>query len=359
MEGLRNLSKTAFDQSSVLRSPPTNYRFDTLSVVEDNHGNTTIDQKKSSESEVAAWAASKSSNITLMLIRLDRGARGATLQVSENLFSSLVTGFRANLAALYMIGHDYDGFHSFPGGSNGHYLPTWFVGTPLYAVMWTFDTTLNRASAIFINRRLDSFSKLVKMLEEFKNLAYAPHLVGFTIAVHQLHHFDSDTSGSDLHRIKEVETKTGFSPWSDNSTRQRRPGSRAFTFSVTELAEHLRNIREISGQLANKIRHLKTSQDMLDAVLAENAKVKAASSVPTKYKTSLEALSEAVPIVQKQTEACVEYLVYLQHRTERLAEVVSASYFLLSSIASTLIVTATDILLPFCTPRTCRCRRRQ
>jgi len=223
-------------------------------------------------------------------------------------------------------------------------------------VMWTFDTKLNRASAIFINRRLDSFSKLVKMLEEFKNLAYAPHLVGFTIAVHQLHHFDSDTSGSDLHRIKEVETKTGFSPWSDNSTGQQHPGSKAFTFSVTELAKHLRNIREISGQLANKIRHLKTSQDMLDAVLIDKAKPKAANSVPTKHETSLKALREAVPIVQKQTEACVEHMVYLQHRTERLAEVVSANYFLRSSITSTLIVAPADIVLAFCTHRACRCR---
>ncbi|AEO63820.1 uncharacterized protein THITE_2109416 [Thermothielavioides terrestris NRRL 8126] len=269
-----------------------------------------------------------------------------TLGVSELAFRKLMESMRVDKGALSMISRDYDGFHMFGQGSSnkGHgvmdassALPTWFVGTSLYAILWTFNPETSHSLGVFFNRSRNTFASFTDTLETFAAYIHSPHLLCFNVCVHQLHTYDDDSNRFSLKTIRDIEKQTGYYPnaaaLDDPDLEPRRWATTEF--EIGQLSDWARRVGIVTRDAASKTRHQATYRAIVTEVRKAGAIArKAASRRPAKglawpdsrqmmREESALALSEAVPVIEKQLATYAEYLDFLRYRAERLSDVVS------------------------------------
>ncbi|KAL8380633.1 hypothetical protein RB595_005078 [Gaeumannomyces hyphopodioides] len=108
---------------------------------------------------------------------------------------------RADNCVRYFICRDYDGFHTYGGGGAAATSPaavrtliTRFLGTPLYALVWTFDPSTLTTLVLFLNRRGRTFPGFADTLRALgKHLAAGLSLPGFASSLFLAHDFDDAT----------------------------------------------------------------------------------------------------------------------------------------------------------------------
>ncbi len=248
-----------------------------------------------------------------------------TLDISSSAFEILFAVLRADPGALYMVCRDYDGYHESGTGSSAgvtsDHLPTYFMGSSLYALLWTFDPLTARTTGIFLNRRRDTFFDFADVLEAYVPYVHTPHVLCLAIALHHLHEWDGTTGSMDMVEIRELEEKTDVDVWSSKEVVKDK---------AEELLRWAQKTSQVAGRLANKTRNLRNSKDGLLVALKEaHRRGGIAAGVPAgascvKYETSLQALNEVLPGVERHFEGAIGYCVYLQERAERLGDVVSS-----------------------------------
>jgi hypothetical protein len=241
----------------------------------------------------------------------------------------MLLNIRADPSLLYMICHVKDGFHFFPGSTDCsiHLLPTWFVGTSRYAVLWTFDSSKSTTTGIVIERQRNAFKGLTDVLEKFASYIHAPHVMCFGITLYQVHFYDARTEAA-LNDMRVIERSIGFGPrkgpghWHGDKPG---PGAGRATFAIDEILAHSQKVHEVAGKIKNSDRLRRSSARMLEDVLAANrAAEQIGQACGEKYKRALEQLSEAVPVLQRQMDANKDYLEYMQYRAENLSQVIIA-----------------------------------
>ncbi|KAB5532681.1 hypothetical protein GE09DRAFT_1227857 [Coniochaeta sp. 2T2.1] len=247
---------------------------------------------------------------------------------------------RADPAVKYMICHDYDGFHEF---SAAGYLPTRFIGTPIYAILWTFDPVGLATRALFFRRRLEPFTNFVKTLSAFQAHIYSPWLPGFVSSYLVLQWSDRETSDFELQVVRSIETRTGFGPQS-SGLRGLQAARMDGKFNINVLTSWSQAVNEVSGNISNKIRHQKISKTVLD-MITEASKMAHTEDIPEgllyKNQRSLDELGRAVPLLERQLNTYMDYLGYLKDRAERLSAVLFALLTHEDADASISIATAT------------------
>ncbi|OTA95386.1 hypothetical protein M434DRAFT_69401 [Hypoxylon sp. CO27-5] len=262
---------------------------------------------------------------TLKLVRIERDF-DVTLKVPSTGFQALFAAMRADHMALYLICRDKDGYHEFVNCGAG-YLPTRFLGTSKFALIWTYDPHTARTVGIFIQRRRDTFADLGNVLQVYASCAATPYVVCFAIAVHQIQRHDSETLASELAILRAVEDRTGFGP--HGGAAERLLKLRQHRFDIDELADWMQGLSEVAGRIKNMTRHQRVARQMLEILVKSEEAGEETASVPegpmrVRYETSLQTLSEAVPTLQRQMAVDGEYLAYLQYRAERLSGVLFA-----------------------------------
>jgi hypothetical protein len=344
MEGLRQISQTTFsqctrmtgiryvtdhliDDAQKFNRVGRSQTYDTLVLSQHSTESPKVTRGYLVETELTSWTASSDTTVeaTLKLICLT-SEPNTSLNISRDIFSTMLLNIQADPSMLYMICHVKDGFHFFPGSteSNSHLLPTWFVGTSRYAVLWTFDCSKSTTMGIVIERQRNAFKGLTDVLEKFTKYIHAPHVMCFGITLYQVHFYDARTEAA-LNDMRVIERAIGFGPrkgpghWHGEKPA---PGAGRATFAIDEIFAHSQKVHEVAGKIKNSDRLRRSSARMLEDVLAANRAAGQASG--EKYKRALEQLSEAVPVLQRQMDANKDYLEYMQYRAENLSQVIIA-----------------------------------
>lgn len=286
------------------------------------------------ETELCAWSKESHLNnkATLRLVCLN-AERNTSLSISTDTFSHLMINFRVDPSVLYLICHTKDGFHFFPGNAEteGSLLPTWFVGSSRFAVLWTFDPKGCLTSGIFIERQRNSFRGLIGVLERFTDNIHTSYVMCFAIPLFLVHFYDARVESA-LNEMRQIEKAVGFGPrrgygqWQRDTNTSGEENNKA-TFTIDEILALSQKVHEVAGKIKNSDRLRRSSTRMLEAILAANDTASAViagtdGSNEDTYKHALRDLSNAVPVLQRQMDANADYLAYMQYRAENLSQVV-------------------------------------
>lgn len=341
MDGISSLALSAFETVQRFRQPSSGYGYDVVEVTvfpEDatvESGNAVAKEpakllhRQITESRLLPWFGDANHSTVKAIpeasfraIRIDREL-DVSLNISKDCFVQIFDVMRADPAVKYMICHDYDGFHEF---SAQGYLTTRFIGTAIYAIVWTFDPVYTATRALFIRRRLEHFNSFVDILRAFQSHIYTPWLPGFVSSYLMLQWSDRETSDFELQVVRHIEEKTGFGP-QPSGMRGLQAAGMGSKFDINVLTSWSQAVNEVSGNIGNKMRHQNISRTVLGMIIeARNLKHgdELPDGVAEKHMNSLEELSLAVPLLDRQLNAYLDYLSYLKDRAERLSAVVSS-----------------------------------
>lgn len=340
MDGISSLAISAFETTQKFGKPGPGYTYDAVEVaifpedikLESGEAQKSprpgLTQHQIPELGIDTWfddtqwtATEPIPEASLRVVQIDRNL-DVSLHISRECFARLFEAMRADPAVKYMICHDYDGFHEFsaPG-----YLTTRFIGNPIYAILWTFDPLRVATRALFIRRRLQHFSNFTSILGAFQSYIYTPLLPGFVSSYLMLKWSDRETSDVHLRVVRHVEERTGFGPHPSGMRGLQAAGMEG-KFDINVLTSWSQAVNEVSGNIGNMVRHQKISRTVL-GMIADASWLEQSGGVPhsfpEKHRRSLEALSRAVPLLERQLNTDLDYLGYLKDRAEKLSAVVS------------------------------------
>ncbi|KAH7086789.1 hypothetical protein FB567DRAFT_51293 [Paraphoma chrysanthemicola] len=337
MEGLRQISQKIFDENQRFNKASHSQTFETLLLSQHKDGSSKIHRHYIVESELVTWTGLANVDVeaTLRLVCLT-SEPDTSLNVSRDVFSSILYNLKVDISMLYMICHVKDGFHYFPGDSTGFesFLPTWFVGTSRYTVVWTFDAKRSSISGIVIERQPNTWLSFIDALEKFNACIQAPQVMCFAITSYQMHFYDGKLEAA-LNDLRRIEKIIGFGPRKGpgyrHGVKDMHPARKAnlSTFAVDEIFVHSQKVHEVAGKIKNSDRHRRICARLLDDILAANRTViehsiEIRDERRKKYRLALQKLSEAVPVLQQQIDANTEYLSYMRYRAENLSQVIIA-----------------------------------
>jgi hypothetical protein len=251
------------------------------------------------------------------------------LDVKKDAFMELIDSMGANHGALWLVTHRYDGFHrlSSPHMSGTE---TYFLGTSLCAILWTFSPSTQRTMAIFMQRfksyrgglEMD-FEHLTDMLEQHSQYVYSSMLVPYVSTLSLAWFWDANLEDNQLSSVWNIERFTGYGPGSSG------PG---VMYDIHELTSSLQRIGGALNNMTNKQRHLRIMESVLDWIVQYEPE----GPVEIRAETleSLQKLVECVPFMKSRIQASQEYLGYLKERSERLYSVVRSRSHQLEMIST-------------------------
>ncbi len=240
------------------------------------------------------------------------------LDIQRECFIRAINSIDLSPAALWLIKHQYDGFHPLPRAGN---VETLFFGTSLYALVWTFNRTTQSTRGIFIQRYktrnwgVDSgFDPLRDLLEQHKDYVYSPKLLAYCASLNISFFFDVVLGKKELSYVRHVERSTGYGPGS--------PGLRE-RYDIDELTSGLQGLGGSLNNMANNRRHLRMVESLLaflerDPVCMDDISPETRDQV----QDTTTRLLEGIPMAKSRIHATLEYIEYLKERSERLSTTV-------------------------------------
>lgn len=319
MDGIKSLAELTFERSQKFRPLPADYRYNVIEIGAFDNG-PAFNEWLVQEDDLPAFVTkepvdsdNKTAEASLKLICIPRDV-DVTLAISKGTFKALFEAMDADPCALYMIARDYDGFHEYNGSESP---VTTFVGTPTYAIVWTFNRKTMVTRGLFLRRRPDPWAPFRDVLDTYRFYLFTPHLLSFVSSFYMLRFFDEQTNELELQTIRMIETATGF-----GSDESHPPPEPVDTKRLTSWAQAT---AEVQTDLSNALRHQKTSRALL-AHLTLSFDTHEADVVPDafldRYHRSLQALADAVPTLERHMDVFEDYAAYLKDRAGRLGAVV-------------------------------------
>jgi hypothetical protein len=317
MEGLQTLARETFwSPTDKFRQYEERQSYVTVCIAASHECPAYLDQRSMTGEELVPFTThnmpepDKQTSAVLKLVQIPREG---VLCISQNLFHRLMTAMQVDPYFLYLISHDYDGFHYSKGPNN---LLSAFIGTATYGLVWTsqWQQASTSTIALFLPRQTDPFSRFNAVLQIFKNLVHTPCLLAFVSTVYTLQAFDEETKAREYARIRSVEKSTGYGP---------NPPEAVSRFSVDELTLCSQTTGEIQGNITNKLRHINTSRTLLDFVSDECQLLEiSVGAHHPQCRDGTRRLAETIPMLKRQMDAYEAYLRYLGNRAEKLSSVV-------------------------------------
>ncbi|KAK4233587.1 hypothetical protein C8A03DRAFT_38692 [Achaetomium macrosporum] len=343
MEGIRSLAQSAFEEEQRFHPPENVARVydvvdlrafgpfpdkpSTLNRVADSgdEEHAMPNLQALTQEELCTWLLSATgrdetgahqclpqASATLRVVRIRR--RGPGLVISQSAFTQIFEWMKADPAIKYMICQDYDGFHEYRGEG---YRLTRFFETGLYALVWTFDPVSMTTTAIFLNRRTTPglFEQFVNVLWEYRSHIHTPPLLCFVSCYFLLQFFDREINRWDFGTIRHIEQETGFRPDRVAEAVFIFPSQDVLKSDIDQLASWLRAVNEVAINLSNVTRHETNSQVLLGVVLNEHESGEhpgISGEALARCRSSLRALAEAVPSVERHLSLYIEYILYLK-----------------------------------------------
>lgn len=244
------------------------------------------------------------------------------LEIHKQSFIRIITSIGLNPAALWLIRHQYDGFHHIPQARN---LEAFFFGTSLYALIWTFDRTTQSTRGIYVQRfktrrvGVDTgFDTLINILKKHKDQVYSPKLLAYCACLDISFFFDVVLGKNELSFIRHIERSTGYGPES-LGLRER--------YDIDELTRGLQGLGGSLNNMANHRRHLTMVESIVAFLERELAAVD--DFPPPETHDQVEHASarimEGLPLLKSRIHATVGYIEYLKERSDRLSRTVRES----------------------------------
>jgi hypothetical protein len=327
MEGLRQLARSSFAGQTF--SPPlSDFEVISIATFPSKPTSCTILRVRSDELEEAVsrsnlWA--DGTNATFQLVNVRREDT-ETLQCFPSTFLHIFEAFAIEPYILYMIRSNSYGFHRFPVNkpSTEDSSYSFFLGTVLYGLIWSFNPKTMATRAILMPRRFngvkhgeDAFREFSVILQLYQNHICNPCLPAFVACIHIIQFVD-EFIAVELQDIREMEYNTGHGPWS-------RPWVSTAGLEPTQLTNWSGEVGAWLVNLANQIRHEDIAASLLAFILEHEKHVwtqDIQGSYLVRHDASVELFISVAPMLQNQVANGKSYVNYLQERARSQSSVV-------------------------------------
>jgi hypothetical protein len=225
-----------------------------------------------------------------------------------------------------MIRSNSYGFHRFPVNKSSTEDSTYsfFLGTVLYGLIWSFDPKTMATRAILMPRRSNglkngeaAFRDFSVILQLYQNHIDSPCLPAFVACIHIIQFVD-EYIAVELHDIHKMEINTGHGPWSN-------PLVSTAGLEPTQLTDWSGQVGSWLVNLANQLRHEEIAASLITFIL-EREKHVWTQDIPASYlvrhDASMETFISVAPMLQNQIANGKSYVNYLQERARSQSSVV-------------------------------------
>ena len=275
--------------------------------------------ERSSGNAVAA-AADPSAILRLVAVKSEVDTQSnwlPKLWITKEAFLGLVNSMGMHYGVLWLLRHQYDGFHAFrstasPGSR------TYYIGTSRFALMWAFHPSTTQTHAILIVRREiagEPVENIADMLRKHGRYVYSPFLLAYVCSLSLGRNFDVELESEQLSNLRSMEKYTGYGP---DQTKVRGRND------IDYLTTSLQWIGEILNHVANKERHIRMLYTVLDVIGDGMGNDDIPQVSRDRILEATDKLIAAIPPMKCRIDATQEYLKYLKERSERLSTVLLA-----------------------------------
>ncbi|KAK4076858.1 hypothetical protein Purlil1_12540 [Purpureocillium lilacinum] len=233
-------------------------------------------------------------------------------------FRHLLEHFHIDPCVLHLLQFNCYGVHWFSHDDNG---TTFYIGTVLYVLIWSFQPATGSPRAVIILRpherksRYNTFLEFRNVLLFNKNRAFGPLGLAFVALVHLTNCADSMIY-EDLNSIRVLESKTGRGLWAAGDREQN-------SYDLTELSKEIGKLMVL---LANQRRHLDIASSLLSLVDDDYSWTgqESPNGPARRCSASMGAILSALAPLKRRIEASRAYVQYLDTRLSSQSSVVFA-----------------------------------
>jgi hypothetical protein len=266
----------------------------------------TLEERASSNSDVTA---------SMILVSVARD-RDENILISKDVFMSVFRWFGIDPRFLQLVKTNRYGLHYDWEGQQVSY----YIGTALYILMWSFDRSTRKTRAILLSRdfisteELGSLRRLLQL--EVKRL-HSPFLLAWVSLVHLSNWMDSSTYYL-LTSIRQLEELTGYGPYGGKKVNAEVP--------IDGLTQASKKIGYVQVNLANQLRHVTIGTAISSHIATRAAKLTDYAIEPytLKCQQELEEFNSTIPSLQRSLNDSSAYVYYLQERVRSQNTVVYA-----------------------------------
>lgn len=253
------------------------------------------------------------SSLTLLSVGRDRDER---ILILKERFMETFHRFAIDKRFLQLVNTNRYGLHYDWEGPRVSY----YIGTALYTLMWSFDKWTCTTRAILLSRDnmgTEELSSLRQLIGEEKQRLYSPFLLAWASLVHLSNWMDSSTYYL-LTTMRQLEELTGYGPYGGKKSGNEIP--------VEKLTQASKDIGSVQVNLANQLRHVAIGT-AISSHLATRLDELASYSVQTNAwacRGDVEAFGSTVSSLQRSLDDSTAYANYLQERARSQNTVVYA-----------------------------------
>ncbi|KAI1124682.1 hypothetical protein F5Y10DRAFT_284834 [Nemania abortiva] len=265
-----------------------------------------LEERVSSNSDVTA-------SLTLVSVGRDRDEN---ILISKNVFMSVFRRFGIDPRFLQLLKTNRYGLHY----DWENLRVSYYIGTALYILMWSFDRATRKTRAILLSRDFistEELGSLRRLLQLEVDKLHSPFLLAWVSLVHLSNWMDSSTYYL-LTNIRQLEELTGYGPYGRKNSSSEIP--------IDRLTQASKNIGYVQVNLANQLRHVTIGTAIATHLATRAAKITdyAVESYTQKCKTELDEFSSTIPSLQRSLNDSSAYVYYLQERVRSQNTVVYA-----------------------------------
>lgn len=217
-------------------------------------------------------------------------------------------------AAMYLVSRNCYGFHVLPGLDSRR---TFFVGTIMYALVWTYDVETSRTRALLLLRTgcgltegADILDELISILDVYKSHLRDPYYLHYIIGL-QVSRFVDKSIQVELDFVRKMESSTGYGSWTSGQPSRPQP-------DVRKLTEWSADIGSSVVNLANQVRHADVPRSLASFIQDD---LRSGQFGPRDHTVDPD-ISVLLPIMDRQAASQLSYIAYLQERAKSLSSVV-------------------------------------
>ncbi|RYC59575.1 hypothetical protein CHU98_g6629 [Xylaria longipes] len=265
-----------------------------------------LEDRLSSNSDVAA---------SLTLVSMGRD-RDENILITKDTFMRIFRRFGIDSRFLQLVKTNRYGLHYDWEGIRCSY----YIGTALYILMWSFDRTTRKTSAILLSRDFigtEELGSLRQLIQLEVNRLHSPFLLAWVSLVHLSNWMDASTYYL-LTSIRQLEGLTGYGPYGRKKSSSEIP--------IDRLTRASKDIGHVQVNLANQLRHVTIGTAISSHIATRAAKLTDYAVEPymQKCQQEFDEFNSTIPSLQRSLNDSSAYVYYLQERVRSQNTVVYA-----------------------------------
>ncbi|KAI8946080.1 hypothetical protein F4801DRAFT_91637 [Xylaria longipes] len=265
-----------------------------------------LEDRLSSNSDVAA---------SLTLVSMGRD-RDENILITKDTFMRIFRRFGIDSRFLQLVKTNRYGLHYDWEGIRCSY----YIGTALYILMWSFDRTTRKTSAILLSRDFigtEELGSLRQLIQLEVNRLHSPFLLAWVSLVHLSNWMDASTYYL-LTSIRQLEGLTGYGPYGRKKSSSEIP--------IDRLTRASKDIGHVQVSLANQLRHVTIGTAISSHIATRAAKLTDYAVEPymQKCQQEFDEFNSTIPSLQRSLNDSSAYVYYLQERVRSQNTVVYA-----------------------------------